>query len=76
MPHQPQHDSDTCQSHYPYPETREQSTYIYDREKYEVPDVMNDGFAHICETTDLCTIPEEEVGIRDTTAMEGDIGAS
>ena len=45
-------------------------------EKYKVPDVVNDGFAYICKTTDLCTIPEEEVGIRDTTATEGDIGAS
>ena len=45
-------------------------------EKYEVPDVVNEGFATICEMTDLATIAEEEAGIVEASAATGDIGVS
>jgi len=31
--------------------------------KYVIPDVVNEGFAEMCESSDLCTINDDEVGI-------------
>ena len=42
--------------------------------KHEVTDAVNEGFTQICESTDLFTIQDEQVGVQEITATSGDIG--
>jgi hypothetical protein len=42
--------------------------------KHEVTDAVNEGFAQICESTDLCTIQDEQVGVREIVTTGGDVG--
>ena len=44
--------------------------------KHEVMDAVNDGFAQMFEKTDLCAIPDNEVGVRDVFATRRDIGVN
>jgi hypothetical protein len=44
--------------------------------KYEIPDVIHDGFAQMIVATDLCTIPDNEVSVRDVHAAATDVGVN
>jgi hypothetical protein len=62
---------------------RKLATYIQDKDphtfkkgqvvKYEIPDVVNDGFEKMFENTDLYTI-RDDAGVRDIHTTGGDIG--
>jgi hypothetical protein len=42
--------------------------------KHEVLDALNEGFAAIVESSDLCNIPDEEAGVQEVPTTSGDIG--
>lgn len=42
--------------------------------KHKISDTVNEGFAQICESSDLCTIPDKQTGIREIVATGGDVG--
>lgn len=65
---------------------RKLSTYIQEKTphtymkgrtaKYEVQDVVNEGFAKIFESADLIKINDEDVGVHEVQATGVDIGVS
>jgi hypothetical protein len=42
--------------------------------KHKVLDALNEGFAAIVESSDLCNIADDEAGDREVLATSGDIG--
>jgi hypothetical protein len=48
--------------------------HIFTKVKHEVLDALNEGFAAIVESSDLCNIPDDEAGVREVRATSGDIG--
>lgn len=58
---------------------QENSPHIFTKgrtTKHEISDVVNEGFAQICEKTDICTIPEKQVGVHEVLATSTDVGVS
>jgi hypothetical protein len=44
--------------------------------KHELSDTVNDGFAEICETADLCAVPNDDVATQEVVATSDDVGVS
>ena len=42
--------------------------------KHEVLDALNEGFAAIIESSDLCNIPDDKAGVQEVRTTSGDIG--
>jgi hypothetical protein len=55
----------------------ENSPHIFTKRrtsKHKVTDAVNEGFMQICESTDLCTIRDDQVGVQEIIATSGDVG--